>query len=134
MSGYGALSPGSSPYGNAGYSESSAAFIPSSQGATSKPKKGLSPWVKFGVPVAIVVIAGAVVAGIFLSKKNSSTSADGKGGLAGGKDASVDSKAPIATATDLLAAGRFATATNTKYLVPVYPSAVRLLFHALFLD
>ncbi|KAF5337183.1 hypothetical protein D9611_003072 [Ephemerocybe angulata] len=124
---YGAVpqnNSGRSPYGNTdlAYTESSTGFI-NPRGPTKK--KGVSPWIKFGVPVLIVVIIAAVVGGILGSKagKKDGSSSTKSGGSSSDPDASVDPKAPIQTATDILVAGRFATATQSKYMIPIYPSA-----------
>ncbi|KAJ2930733.1 hypothetical protein H1R20_g6367, partial [Candolleomyces eurysporus] len=120
---YGAV-PQNSPYGNndPAFTESATGFI-NPQGQAVPPKKrGLSPWIKFGIPVALVVIVAAVVGGVLGSRKSSSSSSSGSNsGKATGDE--VPSNAPVATATNVLAAGRFATATDSKYMVPIYPSA-----------
>src|SRR5690242_9490156 len=123
---YGAVPQNNSPYGssNPAYTEPSTGFI--NPHAAPK-KKGLSPWIKFGVPVLLAVIIAGVVGGVVATRKKSGDGTTSSGsGSAGGKE-SVDSKAPIATATDVLAAGVFATATNSKYMIPIYPSAVSCL-------
>jgi preprotein translocase subunit SecG len=132
---YGAV-PQRSPYGNndPAFTESATGFI-NPQGQAVAKKKGLSPWIKFGIPVALVVIVAAVVGGVLGSRKSSSSSSSSSGsnsGKASGDE--VASNAPVATATNVLAAGRFATATDSKYMVPIYPSAVgaRKLFHVEF--
>ncbi|KAJ3516886.1 hypothetical protein NMY22_g14095 [Coprinellus aureogranulatus] len=113
---YGAVPQNNSPYGasNAAYGESSTGFINNS---IPQKKKGLSPWIKFGIPVLIVVVVAAVVGGVLGTRKKSGDGASSSGsGSSGDKDGAVDSKAPIATATDILAAGVFATATQSKSL------------------
>ncbi|TFK22803.1 heparinase II/III family protein [Coprinopsis marcescibilis] len=125
---------------NAAYAESSTGFLPP-RGPVAPQKRGLSPWIKFGVPIFIVVAVGAVVGGVLGSRK-SSTSGTGNGTTAGGAagnngngngnggrpatgtGAGSGNNLAIATATDLLAAGRFAVTTNTQYMVPVYPTSV----------
>ncbi|KAG2014283.1 heparinase II/III family protein [Coprinopsis cinerea AmutBmut pab1-1] len=119
------------PYkeGGAGFNESSTGFIQPPRAPVPK-KKGVSPWIKFGVPVIIVIAIAAVVGGVLGSRKSSSDSGDdgdsdgSTSGGKGGKGGSGSSGTPgVATATDKLDAGRFATATNSKYMIPVYPSA-----------
>ena len=49
----------------------------------AKPKRGVSKWIKFGIPLLILIIAGAVVGGIFgsrASKDNNSSSGGSSGG------------------------------------------------------
>lgn len=121
------MSYNNNPYrdGGAGYNDSSVGFIQPQ--APIQRKKGVSPWIKFGLPVLVVVAIAAVVGGILGTRKSSSEdeSASSSGGSKGGKgdDGKINSSAPIATATDKLAAGRFAVETQSKYMIPVYPSA-----------
>lgn len=110
---------GRSPYGSGDpyYNESTGFITP------AKPaKQGASPWVKFGVPVAILVIIGAVVGGVLGSRassnNNSSSSSNGGAGTASGEAAAssaASAKAQI---------GIFPTATNSQYMKPLYPSTV----------
>ncbi|OAX44407.1 hypothetical protein K503DRAFT_765026 [Rhizopogon vinicolor AM-OR11-026] len=98
--------PRNSPYGSGDpyYNESSGYITPQ-----RPPKKTISKWVKFGIPVAIVVIAAAVLGGVL--------------GTRGSKNSSSQSAAAAATSAisvknDL---GHFATATDSQYLLPIYP-------------
>lgn len=129
------MSYNNSPYpeGGSGFNESSTGFIQPSRPAPPR-KKALSPWVKFGVPVAIVIIIAAIIGGVVGSKKSSgdedgdsssSSNSGSDGSSNGGKDGKDSPKATgaIATATEILEAGRFATTTNAQFMVPVYPSA-----------
>jgi hypothetical protein len=90
------------------------------EGRTIPAKKRTSNWIKFGVPVAIIVIVGAVVGGILGSRSSKSSGGGGSGDAAA--ESAASAKAQI---------GIFPTATNSQYLVPIYPSTVRL--HPLFL-
>jgi len=74
--------------------------------------KRTSNWIKFGIPVVVLVIAGAVVGGILGSRKGSSSSA-----------AAAASSSAAAAAAAGSAGGRevLATGTNTWFL-PEYPS------------
>ncbi|KAK2461635.1 hypothetical protein APHAL10511_006098 [Amanita phalloides] len=106
MASYNSLNSGAhqSPYGSGDpyYSESTGYITP-----RSAKKNGLSNWIKFGVPVLVVIIVGAVIGGVLGSKNsNSASSRSSSGGAAGGNNNP----------------GRYATATNSLYLVPVYPS------------
>jgi flagellar basal body-associated protein FliL len=84
----------------------SAGYLPSK-------KKGMSKWIKIGVPVLILVIAGAVVGGILGSRSNKS---------GGGGNGSSPASASSAVANKD-AVGVFATATDV-YGQPQYPTAV----------
>ena len=105
----------SSPYGSGDpyYNESTGFITP------SNPKKGTSKWLKIGLPVAVVVIAAAVVGAIFgirASKDSSSSSSS--------KSSSADSSGSSGSSND--GTGMFATATDSLYLLPIYPSTVRV--------
>ncbi|KAK7468722.1 hypothetical protein VKT23_003225 [Stygiomarasmius scandens] len=98
-----------SPYGSGDpyYAQSTGYITPAP--AT---KKGTSNWVKFGIPVGVIVIVAAVVGGIVGSKSSSSKSS---GGTASAADASSQASAKAEI-------GLFATATNSEWMLPVYPS------------
>jgi hypothetical protein len=101
-----------SPYasGDPYYNESSGFITP------SPAKKTTSNWIKFGIPVAIIVIVGAVVGGVVGSRSSHGGSGSGGGKAAGNAESSAASvKSQL---------GRFATSTNSDYLMPVYPSTV----------
>ncbi|KAF8898918.1 chondroitin AC/alginate lyase [Infundibulicybe gibba] len=104
-----------SPYGSGDpyYNESSGYITP------QRPKKGISNWIKFGVPVLIIVIIGAVVGGVVGSRKSSSkSSSSGSSGSSNqGSEAAASS-----LASAKLDIGRFATATNSEFMKPVFPS------------
>ncbi|KAJ7434212.1 hypothetical protein B0H11DRAFT_1938807 [Mycena galericulata] len=78
-------------------------------------KQRTSNWIKFGIPVAVLVIAAAVVGGILGSRKHSSASA--------ASSSSASAAAASSAASAKLANGLLATATNSYYMIPVYPSA-----------
>jgi hypothetical protein len=118
MATYGALNGNrNSPYGPGDspnpYAQSSMGYI----APAPLPKKRTSNWIKFGIPVAIIVIVAAVVGGIFGSRRTSNSSA-----LAEIRTllAAASSAASVKSAV-----GRYATGTNSKFMVPVYPSTVR---------
>ncbi|KAF7320126.1 Heparinase ii iii family protein [Mycena kentingensis (nom. inval.)] len=104
-----------SGYGTANYTnhanESSAGFI--SGGQSSAPygqKKKTSKWLKFGLPALILVlIGGGVAAAVILTRKKSddeASSSSGSGSSAGSaKNAAI-----------------LPTATNSQYMIPIYPS------------
>ncbi|KAJ6574948.1 heparinase II/III family protein [Mycena capillaripes] len=96
-------------YGSGGayYNESSAGFI-----TPQRPtKKRTSNWIKIGIPVLILLIAGGVVGAILATRKKSSSSASSSS-AAGGSSGS----------TSKIGSGRFATATNSEFMMPIYPS------------
>ncbi|KAJ7461528.1 chondroitin AC/alginate lyase [Mycena latifolia] len=80
-------------------------------------KKRTSNWIKFGIPVLILVIAAAVVGGVLGSRKKSSSPA-----ASASESAASASAAASSAASAKLAIGRFATATNSEYMMPIYPS------------
>ncbi|OBZ79350.1 3-ketoacyl-CoA thiolase 5, peroxisomal [Grifola frondosa] len=103
-----------SPYGSGDpyYNESSGFITP------HPVKKGTSNWVKIGVPVLVIVIVAAVVGGVVGSRahKDSSSTSSTSGAAATG-EAAASQAASIKNAI-----GVFPTATNSEYLLPLYPS------------
>lgn len=104
--------------------ESSYPFL--AQGANDKEmkKKSTSKWIKFGVPLLIVAIIVAVVVGAVVgthkSAKNRNSSSNASGG------SSSDAASASSAVSAKLAIGRFAIATDSEFMVPVYPSTVSL--------
>ena len=80
-------------------------------------KKPINKWILFGVPVLIIVIIAGIVGGVVGSRKNTNRSSGAKGN--NGDPASVSS-----AVSAKLAIGRFATATDSEFMVPLYPSTV----------
>jgi hypothetical protein len=105
----------SSPYGSGDpyYNESTGYITP------MQSKKRLSPWIKFGVPVAVLVVIGVVV-GIVVGTHHSSSSSSSSASSSGGKAGAAASSAASAKN----AIGIFPTATNSFYEMPLYPSTV----------
>lgn len=97
-----------SPYGSGDpyYNESSGYITP------QPAKKGASNWVKFGIPVLILAIIGGVVGGV-VGSRNHKASTTQSASAAASSAASVKQEI-----------GVFATATNSFYQVPIYPSTV----------
>ncbi|KAI0030197.1 chondroitin AC/alginate lyase [Vararia minispora EC-137] len=93
----------------------------SSGPATPSSKRGISPWIKFGVPIFILVVIGAVLGGVLGSRaarhptSNSSATAGGAG-----NDGSPAAASSAISAKNAI--GRFPTATNSEWMMPVYPS------------
>ncbi|PBK74963.1 hypothetical protein ARMSODRAFT_906138 [Armillaria solidipes] len=96
----------------------------SAAGLVTPPKKGISNWIKFGVPVAILVIVGAVLGGVLGSRAaNKNNNNGGSGGSSSGASSGGNAPAdPSAAASAEQAIGIYATATNSYYMVPLYPS------------
>jgi hypothetical protein len=120
---YNSLQNQSNPYGtsNSHYTESQSGFIT----PHPPPKKPISNWIKFGIPALIILIIAGVVGGIVGSRKAHSSSSSSSGGSAG----SAASASSAASAK--LAIGRFASATDSQFMVPVYPSTVSVHQHYL---
>jgi len=81
-------------------------------------KRGMSNWIKFGVPLLIVVVVAAVLGGVLGSRKSNNDAATSTSG------SSSDSGTHGSGAALDLSDSRFATATDSKYLEPLYPSIV----------
>ncbi|KAJ7749532.1 chondroitin AC/alginate lyase [Mycena maculata] len=84
-------------------------------------KKRTSNWIKFGIPVLIIVIVAAVVGGVVGSRKKHSSAATADSSSPSASAASASAAASSA-ASAKLALGRFATATESDYMMPIYPS------------
>jgi len=115
-----------SPYGSGDpyYNESSGFITPH-----TPPKKRTSNWIKFGLPVLIIVIAAAVVGGVLGSRHSKNTKASSSNGSSNSADSVGDPAAAASSAvTAKIALGRFATATNSEFMVPIYPSTTNAAF------
>jgi hypothetical protein len=85
----------------------------------SPAKRPVSKWIKLGIPLAILAIAGLIVGVVIGTHKSASRSSSGRAaGSAGNAGNSLASSVVSAK----LAVGRYATATESEYLVPLYPS------------
>lgn len=111
---YNPVGANQSPYGSGDpyYNESSGYITPH-----PAPVKRSNNWLKFGVPVAIVIIVGAVLGGVLGSRASNKSSSTGGGSSSGAGSAAGSSAASLK-----LEVGRFATATSSPYLMPIYPS------------
>lgn len=107
-------SANANPYGGDPYYNGSQGYLP-----TPMPKKRVSNWIKFGVPVAILVIIAAVVGAVVGVKKHNDNAAA----------SSASNSNPSAAASSAVgvkaSVGRFATATDSNFFQPIYPSTVR---------
>ncbi|KAH9898198.1 chondroitin AC/alginate lyase [Cubamyces lactineus] len=86
---------------------------------TSRPKSRSNKWIWIGVPVAIAVILAAVLGGVLGSRahnKHKNSSADAASVSPSG-EAAASQAASIKEAV-----GLFPTATDSQYLLPLYPS------------
>jgi hypothetical protein len=114
---YDPLDSGTSPYGSGDpYYNSSTGYI-----TPPNPKKSLgkNKWLKIGVPVGVLVIAGAVVGAVLATRHhghNSGSSSNNSGNPAAASSA-ISAKNAV---------GMFPTATNSEFMVPLYPSTVRM--------
>ncbi|KAJ4500565.1 hypothetical protein C8R41DRAFT_787117 [Lentinula lateritia] len=108
-----------SPYaaGDPYYNQSSG-FITPPNGEKSK-GKGVSKWIKIGIPLAILVIVGVVVGAVVGTKKSKDSSSSSP--AAQSAAAASSSSASVNSALEELATGKFAMATNSLYMVPLYP-------------
>lgn len=106
-----------SPYGSGDpYYNASTGYI-----APANAKKPLSKWIKFGIPVAVLVIAGAVVGGVVASHHSHKSSSSSSSSPDSGSPASASSAVSAKNAV-----GIFPTGTDSEFMVPIYPSTVGL--------
>ncbi|KAF9502501.1 hypothetical protein BDN71DRAFT_1438135 [Pleurotus eryngii] len=106
-----------SPYGSGDpYYNESTGFISPPKAA----KRGLSPWIKFGVPVLVLVIIGAVVGGVLGSR--SSNKSDSSSSGSSSPATKTGEAAASAAASAKAQIGLFPTATDSQFMRPIYPS------------
>ncbi|KAK0208173.1 chondroitin AC/alginate lyase [Desarmillaria ectypa] len=116
MANYNAIhNNGNHPYGAGDpyYNESTGFITP-----MSAAKNKTSNWIKFGIPVVVLIIVGAVVGGVVgsrSSKKDDPSSSSST-------DAAAQASAASAAVTAKNDIGIYATATNSEFMVPLYPS------------
>lgn len=92
----------SSPYPHEHYNGSTGYITPAT------PRKRRPRWLVIGLPIVLIVIAGAVVGAIF--------------GIRASKHSSSAASAASSAASVKNSVGLFATATNSEFMVPLYPS------------
>lgn len=87
-----------------------------------KPKKAMSPWVKFGIPILIAIIIIAVVGGVVGSRKTSTSNAHASSGVSSGAATGAGANAGR-DASQVLFTG------YNAYGVPQYPSSANSAFN-----
>ncbi|KAH0838176.1 chondroitin AC/alginate lyase [Lanmaoa asiatica] len=94
------------PYGSGDpYYNASTGYITPQQ----PPKKKVSNWIKFGVPIAVLVIAGAILGGVLGSRASKNSSASS----AAAATSAIQAKNAI---------GIYPTGTDSLYMLPLYPA------------
>jgi hypothetical protein len=105
-----------SPYGSGDpYYTKSSGYMASGTGAAKSSKKN---WLKFGVPIAILVIVGAVVGGVLGSRSKKSNSS--------GNNSGNDNGNGNPNGVTINGFARFPASTDSFYGMPIYPSSVSL--------
>jgi hypothetical protein len=104
-------------YGQGEYNSSNGYLAP-------MPQKKRTNWVRIVVPILVILIAGAIVGGIFGARRKSIAASQ------------ANSQAASSAVSAKTAFGRFATATDSEYMVPIYVSTVSryLLPHSLLIS
>ncbi|OBZ79527.1 hypothetical protein A0H81_01229 [Grifola frondosa] len=109
-----------SPYSNTPYDQvspnESSGFL-----ATRRPKRHISNWIKFGIPLLIAVIIAAVLGGVLGSRAHNNHSSSTSSGASTNPSATGEVAASQA-ASIKEAVGLFPTGTDSQYLLPIYPS------------
>ncbi|KAH9984633.1 chondroitin AC/alginate lyase [Russula compacta] len=83
--------------------------------APTNPPKSRGKWIKFGLPAAILVIAGAVVGAVLATRHHGhgSASSSSSSGSPAAASSAINAKNAV---------GIYPTATDSEYMVPIYPS------------
>jgi hypothetical protein len=107
-----------SPYGSGDpYYSKTSGYVASS---ATPPRSSKRNWLKFGIPIALVVIVGAVLGGVLGSRKsnksNNNSSGDNNNGNNNGNPTSGPKNG----------LNRLPTSTDPFYGMPIYPSSVSL--------
>lgn len=99
-------SQGAGGYGaGAGYGQQrNAATNAAATYSYAKPKRGVSKWIKIGVPLLILIIAGAVVGGIFGARAARDNNNNSSGGSSGGSGGTGSGSTPNVQGATLTAA------------------------------
>ncbi|KAE9397953.1 hypothetical protein BT96DRAFT_966108 [Gymnopus androsaceus JB14] len=92
-----------------------------------KPKgRSTSKWIKFGIPIAILVIIAVVVGAVVGVKENKKKTNSSP--AAQSSAAAAASSSSVNAAIEELATGKFAAATNSLYMVPIFPQTDTAVF------
>lgn len=109
-------SANTNPYGAGDpYYNNSTGYLP-----PQPPKKAVSGWIKFGVPVAILIVIGVAVGvavGIVEHNKHNNSNSDIASNPSAAASSAINAKSSV---------GRFPTATDASFFMPIYPSTVCL--------
>ncbi|KAI0639610.1 chondroitin AC/alginate lyase [Trametes polyzona] len=90
---------------------------------TSRPKSSGRKWIWIGVPVAVAVILAAVLGGVLGSRAHKNDKNNSASGAAADSGPSPTGEAAASQAASIKeAVGLFPTATDSQYLLPLYPS------------
>ena len=79
-------------------------------------KKPINKWILYGIPLILAI--GGLIAGIVIGTHKNTKS---NSGTAGSNDVPGSASSAVSAK---LAIGRFATATDSEFMVPLYPSTV----------
>lgn len=112
---------------NMPYGSTDPYYVQSGYFPPPRQKKPKSKWVKFGIPVAVILIIAivvGVVVGIKEDDKSRSSSSSSASGSSSESDPVPGVSTPGAGATGGDGFARLAVSTNTWFL-PAYPSTVR---------
>ena len=108
-----------SPYGSGDpYYSKSSGYIASGAAPAKSSKRN---WLKFGIPIAVIVIVGAVVGGVLgsrSSKKNDTST--------GGNNSNSNNNGNNPNGGPKNGLNRLPTSTDPFYGMPIYPSSVSL--------
>lgn len=85
-------------------------------------KKGVSKWIKFGIPVAVIALVGAGVGAYFGLRNKSNNNASANGNSQGNNNGNGNSNNNGGSSFNL-DDSRLAFSTDT-WMLPVYPSTV----------
>lgn len=111
-----------SPYGSGDpYYNKSSGYI-----ASGPAKRQKNNWLRIGIPIAILVIVGAVVGGVLGSRASKKNNGDSSGGNnSNGGNSNGNGNNPVINGL-----ARLPSSTDPVYGMPIYPSSVSSLCHS----